>query len=100
MGHEPTERLKVRHATPALIDAVEDLGRFAAKYRYPNTAIVLVVGESIVARVPQTANARFEQSGWSRIHDEKNLWALDARDPEYEKKRKALASLTIGFAGI
>ena len=100
MSDKTTELPEVRHATPALIDAVEDLGRFAAKYRYPNTAVVLVVGESIVARVPQTANARFEQSGWTRLHDEKNLWTLDARDVEYEKKRKALASLTIGFAGI
>ena len=100
MTNEPAESLEIRHATPALVRAVEALGVLAAKHRYPNTAVVLVIGESIVARVPQTANARFHQSGWTLLLPDHNLWSLDARDPEYEKKRKALASLTIGFAGI
>lgn len=94
---EPTKSAKVAHATPALIDGVRDLGRFADRYRLPNAAVVLVVGSAIVVRVPLTDNVAFRTAGWECVREKDGLWALDMRDPKFLTKRHALSRLTSAF---
>lgn len=77
---------------------MRDLGRFADRSRFPNAAVVLVIGASIVVRVPLTDNARFLAAGWTCLRESEGLWTLDTRDPEYARKRRALADITSAFA--
>lgn len=93
--NEPGKSLEVAHATPALIQAVAELGAFADRYRYPNAAVLLVVGRNIVVRVPETDNAAFERAGWQPVRD--SVWVLDTRDPEYAKKKTVLWRVTPGL---